>query len=322
MASLLAPRPEAASSTRSVERFPLRADERVAARQLLPHEIAFGLLYTVVLLALVLAPGLKAWAEISIWLALGAASAAVRALTIARPTTASWRVRLGAYLLFMNVAYARLAHVVTAVYGSLVSRDGWLQRADTALFGRPLPLYLERWTHPLLSDALSACYFLLFPYIVISVVRRLYEMPERSREARGFFAGLFTVYGIGLLGYLALPAAGAYLTMPGAFSHAVSGGWMTRFNEAVVRTGSNRVDVFPSLHVAVSTFILAFDRRYAPWRFRAYLIPAIGLWVSTVYLRFHYGVDVVSGFALAAFGLWVAFRVASNDRRLPRSISP
>jgi hypothetical protein len=322
MASLLTPRPDIASSARGVERFLLRSGERAAARPLLPHEIAFGVLYGVVLLALLRAPGPTAWMEVGIWSGLGAASVAVRALTIARPTTMSWRVRLGAYLLFMNVAYARLAHVVTAVYGSLVSRDGWLQRADSALFGRPLPLYVERWTHPLLSDALSACYFLLFPYIVISVVRRLYEMPARSREARGFFAGMFTVYGIGLLGYLALPAAGAYLTMPGAFSDAVPGGWMTHFNEAVVRTGSNRVDVFPSLHVAVSTFILGFDRRYAPWRFRAYLVPAIGLWVSTVYLRFHYGVDVLSGFALAAFGLWVAFRVATNDRRPIRSISP
>jgi membrane-associated phospholipid phosphatase len=109
--------------------------------------------------------------------------------------------------------------------------------------------------------------------------------------------------------------------MPAAFSHAVTGGWMTHFTDAVVRNGSNRVDVFPSLHVAVSTFILGFDRRYARWRFRAYLAPAIGLWVSTVYLRFHYGVDVLGGFALAAFGLWVAFRVAANDRHPTRSIS-
>src|SRR5215213_1239589 len=102
MASLLAPRSVSAASTRAVERFCLRSGERNAARQLLPHEIAFGMLYSVVFLALLLAPGATAWTEVAIWIGLGAASAAVRALTIARPTTACWRVRLGAYLLFMN----------------------------------------------------------------------------------------------------------------------------------------------------------------------------------------------------------------------------
>jgi membrane-associated phospholipid phosphatase len=109
--------------------------------------------------------------------------------------------------------------------------------------------------------------------------------------------------------------------MPEAFNHPLTGGWLTHFNDVVVRRGSNRVDVFPSLHVAVSAFILGFDRRFATWRYRLYLVPAVGLWVSTIYLRFHYGVDVLGGFALAAFGLWVAFRADANDRLFTRSAS-
>jgi hypothetical protein len=290
------------------------AFERAAARRPLAHELAFGVLYGVVLLSLLFAPGGPAWREITIWLALAATSGAVIAFTIARPTTLLWRVRLGVYLMLMNVAYFRVAHVVMAIYGELASRDTWLQAADTALFGRPLPLYVERWTHPLLSDVLSACYFLLFPYLVISVVRRLVAVRENAVEARRFFAGVFTVYAIGLLGYLLVPAAGAYLAMPDAFAAPLVGGWITRINESVVRHGSNQVDVFPSLHIAVSAFMLFFDQRFARWRYRAYLIPAVGLWISTVYLRFHYGVDVLAGFALAAFGLWIAFRRDTGDR--------
>jgi membrane-associated phospholipid phosphatase len=289
------------------------AFERSAARRPLAHELAFGVLYGVVLLSLIFAPDGPAWCEIGIWLALAATSGAVIAFTIARPTTLLWRVRLGVYLVLMNVAYLRVAHVVTALYGGLASRDSWLQAADTALFGRPVPLYLERWSHPLLSDALSACYFLLFPYLVISVVRRLLAVRADSAEACRFFAGLFTVYALGFLGYLLVPAAGAYLVMPGAFASPLVGGWMTHLNDSVVRHGSNRVDVFPSLHIAASAFMLFFDRRFARRRYCVYLIPAIGLWISTVYLRFHYGVDVLAGFALAAFGLWVAFRRDATD---------
>jgi membrane-associated phospholipid phosphatase len=65
------------------------------------------------------------------------------------------------------------------------------------------------------------------------------------------------------------------------------------------------VDVFPSLHCAASAFVLAFDRRQSRGRFWVFLVPVVGLWFSTLYLRFHYLVDLVAGFALAALALRV-----------------
>jgi membrane-associated phospholipid phosphatase len=34
----------------------------------------------------------------------------------------------------------------------------------------------------------------------------------------------------------------------------------------------------------------------------------VGLWVSTIYLRYHYAVDLVCGFGLAALALWLSNR--------------
>jgi membrane-associated phospholipid phosphatase len=73
----------------------------------------------------------------------------------------------------------------------------------------------------------------------------------------------------------------------------------------MVRFGSNRVDVFPSLHCAVSTYMLVFDSWYKRWRFRIYALPCVGLWISTIYLRYHYFIDVIVGFALAAVILYL-----------------
>src|SRR5208282_3286332 len=98
----------------------------------------------------------------------------------------------------------------------------------------------------------------------------------------------------------------------------LDGWWITKWNAAIVAAGSNKVDVFPSLHCAVSSFLLFFDRRHRPWRFKLYLVPAIGLWLSTIYLRYHYLIDVLCGFALAAFALWLAGRYPRNaDRGAP-----
>jgi membrane-associated phospholipid phosphatase len=38
------------------------------------------------------------------------------------------------------------------------------------------------------------------------------------------------------------------------------------------------------------------------------LLPIVGLWAATLYLRYHYLVDVLCGFALAIVGLCVARR--------------
>jgi membrane-associated phospholipid phosphatase len=101
-------------------------------------------------------------------------------------------------------------------------------------------------------------------------------------------------------------------------------GWIvTHWNAEIVRAGSNGVDVFPSLHCGVTSFILLFDWSHKPWRFWAYVVPCVGLWVSTVYLRYHYIVDLVAGFALSAFALYIAHRYGKtleNPHELPATV--
>lgn len=79
---------------------------------------------------------------------------------------------------------------------------------------------------------------------------------------------------------------------------------------AVVRLGGIRPDAFPSLHCAVPAFILAFDFIHKRRRFWICLGPCVLLWFSTVYLRYHYLVDVLCGFLLAAGALALAERTA------------
>jgi membrane-associated phospholipid phosphatase len=217
----------------------------------------------------------------------------------------------------MNAAYFRMGAVVEAAGGP--PRDALLAHLDTLVFKRPLPLYFDV-SHALVSELLSICYFLLFPYILLSCGRQLVRFSRAPHETRAFYSGLFLVYAIGFIGYLAWPARGPWLEMPLAFSRHIAGGWLTAFNQSVVDRASNRVDVFPSLHVAASAFMLFFDRRFAPWRYRAYFPAAVGLWISTVYLRFHYGVDVLAGAIVAILALRVAFAMSRDAQSLPGAI--
>ena len=39
------------------------------------------------------------------------------------------------------------------------------------------------------------------------------------------------------------------------------------------------------------------------------LLPCVGLWISTVYLRYHYFVDLAAGLVVALLALWITYRM-------------
>jgi membrane-associated phospholipid phosphatase len=66
---------------------------------------------------------------------------------------------------------------------------------------------------------------------------------------------------------------------------------------------------FPSLHAAVSSVALIFAWRHVRAFFWILLPFALGLWVSTIYLRHHYFVDLLAGWTLAPLAVFVAPRL-------------
>jgi hypothetical protein len=215
--------------------------------------------------------------------------------------TAPIWLRLAFYPFALQAAYFTLGPAMRALQAPSV--DGLLQQVDRGLLGTNLSLALEPICHPVLTDVMSACYMLFFPYLIVTHLDYFRGDPGTLRR---FCAGLYTVYAGGLIGYALFPAAGPYVAMAGEFHRPLDGGWLTQIHQAIVLRGTNGVDVFPSLHCGVTSFLLFFDRRHAPRRYRWLLAPVVVLWLSTIYLRYHYFVDVVAGFALSGIGLALA----------------
>ncbi len=280
----------------------MRSFIRVDLERLLPHERWFGLFLVVMWARLaVMAP---ASADALVFSVLIALNVALIAYAEHAPTRGAWLARLLYYPIAMNVVFQQLRTAIPAVHPG--KADAWLRAVDAHLVGGNLSLALEPWVSPLATEVLSFCYMLFFPYLAFSIVYYFY-FAELDLTKK-FCAGLFTLYGIGFLGYSLVPAGGPYLAMAAEFDVPLAGWHITEWNQAIVKAGSNGVDVFPSLHCAVSAFLLGFDWRHRHWRFWSYLVPALGLWISTIYLRYHYFIDVTAGFALAALALSVAER--------------
>jgi len=265
------------------------------------HEWLFQGFMVVAWLRLVWSTGF--WDSTALWYLAGVIlAAALVVLSVWTKGQLGWRLRLLYYPLVMNATYRFMAQVVAKIHkGPLY--DVWLRSIDARLIGENLSVRLEPFVRPLFTEPLSFCYMVFIPYLTFSMLWYFFApLPLLKR----FYLGLFSIYGIGFLGYILVPAAGPYIAMSQEFRVAFTRGFFTRLNAAMVSFGSNHVDVFPSLHCAVSTYMLLFDRWYRRWRFRIYALPCVGLWISTIYLRYHYLIDVVVGFALAAIVLWLA----------------
>ena len=110
---------------------------------------------------------------------------------------------------------------------------------------------------------------------------------------------------LGYAGYLLVPAVGPYVYQAALFPERLPGGTAdTHFFVAQLDSlkGVAR-DCFPSMHTAHTTVTLLFARRLSRPLFWLYLPIALALYLSTLYLRMHYVIDVLAGLGVSALAI-------------------
>lgn len=172
--------------------------------------------------------------------------------------------------------------------------------------------------------------WLSFFYISYFVLLGTHVFPmlafERRKRLLGEFAlGILSVYCIGQSLYILVPGYGPLYHLAGSFQNPLEGDFWYPLMRRIVSSGGARTDVFPSLHTAGPSFIAMFSfrhRREKPFRYTWPVVAFVAsqIIVATMYLRWHYLIDVVAGLALAtAVTVWsakaVAWESASRARR-------
>jgi len=134
--------------------------------------------------------------------------------------------------------------------------------------------------------------------------------------------GLVLVVCVGHCLYLAVPAHGPYEYLASELSRPLAGPtWWPIVERAVASVdGASRTDVFPSLHTALPTFLALFsfrNRAHAPYR-QVWPVTAFfasQIIVATMYLRWHYLIDVVAGVTLAVSAFAIGSVVVPAEER-------
>lgn len=182
--------------------------------------------------------------------------------------------------------------------------DAMLTAWDQALWRVPPTVWLERVQSPLLTEILQIIYSLFVP-VVLAVAIILWV---RQREDVRSYAFLLTLgFLVSYALYFVVPARGPRIFLDGLQTQPLTGLWLF----APLRKGldlleSPHYDCFPSGHVEITILAWWTARRISNRLSAIYLGYVVLTVLATVYLRYHYSVDLLAGVFVAALVLVAA----------------
>ncbi len=181
---------------------------------------------------------------------------------------------------------------------------------DREIFGVVPCVWAQQFITPARTEVMS---FLYMNFFWLAPSASLLLLAERRwREFRAATLGVITCFYLGYLLYVVFPAAPPRLVLVYEFKRNLQGYPFLMSNLSARAFSLLPLDsraAFPSLHAAVSLVVLIYAWRFLRRWFWVLLPFCLGLWVSTIYLRHHYAVDLFAGWALAPVAVWIAPRV-------------
>ena len=198
------------------------------------------------------------------------------------------------------LTYKELSYLIPLIHAR--DFDAGLAAIDHRFLGVHPTVWLERFTWPPLTEVLqltySAYYFLP---VILGIV--LWRNGWFERFHFWVFIVMLGFY-LSYLGYIAVPAIGPRFLpeLVEAQTKPLTGVWLFQPVRAMLdRAEGITRDCFPSGHTELTLLVLYYAHRLHRKTFWWLLPIGTGVIISTVYLRYHYVVDVVAGalFAVA-----------------------
>jgi membrane-associated phospholipid phosphatase len=206
-------------------------------------------------------------------------------------------------LLYLPFCYKQVPYLVTAL--RLRAADNTLAHWDLAMWKVDPVFWLSSIQGRLAVEFLQAIYTMFIPGLLVLA---LVLWIRRPREE--FRLGTFTIaltFLISYLGYLLLPARGPRFMEYASHYAPLQGLWAFHsFQNILDKLEGLQYDCFPSGHVAVVLVGCWIARRISSRVFYTFAAFAVCITFSTVYLRYHYVIDVIAGMALAIVVIAVA----------------
>jgi membrane-associated phospholipid phosphatase len=232
------------------------------------------------------------------------------------PSRAALWIRHWYVLIYLPFCYKEVPYIVSSLH--LPIQDITLARWDVALWRTDPVFLLDVLQNPVLTEFLELVYFLFIPSVI--VLGLLYWYQRSSAEFRYCTFLVVATFLITYLGYVAVPARGPHFMGYVSQHPALQGLWFFHFFQATIdKLEGIQYDCFPSGHVAVTIVCAYSARKLASPLLWTYCVFAALIAFSTIYLRYHYTIDVLAGGLLAALLIVICPRIY---RALGRGTNP
>jgi membrane-associated phospholipid phosphatase len=187
---------------------------------------------------------------------------------------------------------------------------------DRWIFGADPTHLLHQISNPVLTELLQIVYGMFY---ILPILLGLFLLRKKRYVAMDFSVFIL-VYGFYLsyLGYFTLPGIGPRFTLHdfNTINQELPGLLLTDFLREIVNTGESisagtlnpaevvQRDIFPSGHTMMTLIVMYLSFRLRS-RSRFFFVPVGTLLIfSTVYLWYHYVIDLIGGLVFMMFAVW------------------
>lgn len=230
------------------------------------------------------------------WLAWHILGTALLIFEVRRPNPTSWIFRNWYPLPYVGMSFKEMAALIPPVRGW--DADQALADLDYRLWGVHPTVWLERISSPGLTEFLQIAYTLFIPAVLL--VAALLWIRRRYADFQ-YYAFLIALgFLVSYVGYLLVPARGPRFLLAHLQHMHLTGLWLFGGMQTTLdRLESAHYDCFPSGHTELTILAWWGSRMVSKRWFRAYFVYTPFLIFGTVYLRYHYTVDVFAGAVVA-----------------------
>jgi membrane-associated phospholipid phosphatase len=213
------------------------------------------------------------------------------------PNPTTWIFRNWYPLIYVASCYKEMALFIPTVRGS--DADQWLANLDYRIWHANPTVWLERIQTPPLTEFLQIVYTLFVPAVLLIP----FLLWKRRRFADFQYLAFLIALGFlaSYIGYLIVPARGPRFLLKHLQHVPLQGLWLFRGMQSTLdRLESAHYDCFPSGHTELTILAWWGSRRISGKLFGLYFAYTLSIIFATVYLRYHYTVDVMAGAVVAA----------------------
>ena len=215
----------------------------------------------------------------------------------------------------VQISYFELRELLPLV--NPTSLDASLSFIDEHILHFEPSLFMDRFVTSATTEWFAFFYFGYFALLASHVLPMVF-VSRRSDLVAPFALGMIFVYAMAHTLYMVVPGYGPVRYLADRYQHELPSGVWLNYVLNAVQSGGAQKDIFPSLHTAGPVFLSLFSFQHRNRNPFKYTWPFVSFFsanivIATMFLRWHYLIDVVAGLTLSVGGFFLATWLSKRE---------